>query len=220
MAENNNAGKPAQDFVPIEEIRDGVVILKDHSMRLVLLVSSLNFALKSADEQMAILMQFQNFLNSLDFHIQISIESRRLDIKPYLRTLEEQAVSQTNELLKVQTREYIEFIKKFTETVDIMEKKFFVVVPYTPPILTSASGKSFISGLFGKKTKAQTTAANATKQTDFEEHRTQLEQRAAVVSQGFSGLGLRVAQLGTEELVELYFKIFNPGDSNIPRINI
>lgn len=211
----NNIGTPAQDFVPIQEIRDGVVILKDGSMRLVLLVSSLNLALKSAEEQVAILGQFQNFLNSLDFHIQIFVESRKLDIKPYLRTLEEQAVKQTNDLLKVQTREYIEFVKKFTETVDIMTKNFFVVVPYAPPLLGNLPGK----GLLAKILPQKPGRVAVTKQTDFEEHRTQLEQRAAVVSQGFSGLGLRVAQLGTEELVELYFKIFNPGDSNIPQVN-
>lgn len=215
MAETNS-GVPAQDFVPIQEIRDGVVLLKDGSMRLVLLVSSLNLALKSADEQMAILTQFQNFLNSLDFHIQISVESRKLDIKPYLRTLEEQVVKQTNDLLKVQTREYIEFIKKFTESVDIMTKNFFVIVPYTPPLLANLSGKGLLNSLWPKKSGAATPTVST---DNFEEHRTQLEQRAAVVSQGFSGLGLRIAQLGTEELVELYFKIFNPGDSNIPRLN-
>lgn len=217
--DSNNSGKPAQDFVPIQEIRDGVVVLKDHSMRLVLMISSLNFALKSADEQMAILAQFQNFLNTLDFHIQIFIESRRLDIRPYVRTLEERVVEQTNELLKVQTREYIEFVKKFTESVEIMTKNFFVVVPYTPPIFSSLPGKGFLSKLFGKKNSSAGNAERSEAGRDFEEHRTQLEQRAAVIYQGFSGLGLRVAQLGTEELVELYFKLFNPGDTNIPKVN-
>src|SRR3989338_2073422 len=121
-----------QDFVPIKEIRDGVVILKDGTMRMVLLVSSINFALKSTDEQTAILMQFQNFLNSLDFYIQIFVQSRRLDIRPYLRTLEERLVAQTTDLMKVQVREYIEFIRKFTETTDIMSKSFFFIIPYTP----------------------------------------------------------------------------------------
>lgn len=209
--------QPTQDFVPIQEIRDGVVILKDGAMRSLLLVSSLNFALKSADEQMAILMQFQNFLNSLDFHVQIFVQSRRLDIKPYIRTLEERMIAQTNDLMKVQTKEYIEFIKKFTETVDIMSKNFFIVIPYTPPIIGSLSRNSFFSKIFGKKKEALPSTVKA--YDEFEEHRTQLEQRASVVSQGFSGLGLRVAQLGTEELVELYFKMFNPGEGAAPIVN-
>lgn len=216
MAKEKTSGRATQDFVPIEEIRDGVVVLKNGSLRQVLLVSSLNFALKSADEQIAILMQFQNFLNSLDFHIQIFVQSRKLDIKPYLRTLEERVTAQTSDLMKVQTREYIEFIKKFTETVDIMTKNFFVVVPYSPPAFSTSSKEGIFSRLFSKKTAQQ---QKQNKSNDFEEYRTQLEQRAAVVSQGFSGIGLRVAQLGTEELVELYFKLFNPGEGSVPTIN-
>lgn len=208
-------GKPTQDFVPIKEIRDGIVILKDNSLRLALMVSSINFALKSEDEKMAILLQFQNFLNSLDFHIQLFIQSRRLDIKPYLRTLEERLVAQTNDLMKIQTKEYIEFIRKFTETTDIMSKSFFVVIPYTPALLEKVRGGGTLAKFFpvGRKVKTGGSAED-----DLEEHRSQLEQRAGVVEQGFGRIGLRVVQLGTEELVELYFKIFNPGETDIPSI--
>lgn len=212
----SNTAQATQDFVPIREIRDGVVVLKDGSLRMVLLVSSLNFALKSADEQTAILLQFQNFLNSLDFHIQIFIESRRLDIKPYLRTLEERLVAQTTDLMKVQVREYIEFIRKFTETTDIMSKSFFVVVPYSPPVLTAAGREGLLSRIIpgrAKKSKQEVTAADS---KDFDERRMQTEQRASVIEQGFGAIGLRVAQLGTEELVELYFKLFNPGETEAP----
>ncbi|MCI0619234.1 hypothetical protein L0244_40205, partial [bacterium] len=107
--------KSTQAFVPIQEIRNGVVILKDTSLRGMLLASSLNFALKSVDEQTAIIAQFQNFLNSLEFPIQIFLQSRELDIRPYIALLEERHEVQTNELLKLQTREYIEFIKGFVE---------------------------------------------------------------------------------------------------------
>ncbi len=208
--------RATQEVVPIEEIRDGVVILKNRSLRMVLMISSLNFALKSTDEQMAILGQFQNFLNSLDFHIQIFIQSRRLDIRPYLATLEERMAAQTNDLLKVQTREYIGFIKNFTSTTEIMTKSFFVVVPYTPAILTAGKSKGFIGSFFkAKKTSGE---RQADSNADFEEQRMQLEQRAAVVEQGFRGLGLRVAPLGTEELVELYGKLFNPGQNDIPTV--
>ena len=206
-----------QDFVPIQEIRDGVVTLKDGSLRMVLLVSSINFALKSTDEQTAILMQFQNFLNSLDFHVQIFIQSRRLDIKPYLRTLEERLTAQTTDLMKVQVREYIEFIKKFTETTDIMSKSFFIVIPYTPPVFSAMGQKNFWRKWLPGKSKTQSLKPNPSPD-DFDEHRMQIEQRAAVIGQGFGAVGLRVAELGTEELVELYFKLFNPGETDIPNL--
>ncbi len=213
----NTPAKPAQDFVPIKEIRDGVVLLKDGDMRAVLIVSSINFALKSEDEQNGVLLQFQNFLNSLDFSIQLFIQSRRLDIRPYLRTLEERYIAQTNDLMKIQTKEYIEFIKKFTETADIMSKNFFVVVPYNPPVLDQSGKHGFLSKLLPGRNKNEGRGA-AGEADQFEEQRSQLEQRAAVVEQGFNSIGLRVVQLGTEELVELYFKIFNPGESEVPAI--
>ncbi len=200
--------KSTQSFVPIDEIRDGVVVLKDGSLRAVLIASSINFALKSRDEQQGLLLQYQNFLNSLDFYIQIFVQSRRLDIRPYLGILDERLAAQTNDLLKVQTKEYIEFIKSFTENNNIMTKSFFVVIPYAPPLIQSRQG--FLTKLFTKKTdKVVDTLA-------FEEQRNQLEQRIDVVRQGLGRLGVRVELLGTEELVELYFKAFNPGEVNIP----
>jgi hypothetical protein len=123
------SSKTTQDFVPIREIRDGIVILKDGSMRALVLASSLNFALKSADEQNSIIYQFQNFLNSLDFSVQIFVQSKRLDIRPYIALLEERYKEQVTELMKIQTREYIEFIKTFVENSNIMTKSFFIIIP-------------------------------------------------------------------------------------------
>ena len=143
--------KATQDFVPIKEIRNETVVLKDGSVRAVLMASSLNFALKSADEQIAITSQFQNFLNSLDFSLQFFIESRELDIRPYLAILEDRYEKQINDLMKIQVREYVEFIKNFTKNENIMTKNFFVVIPYTPPILDTAKK---MSGLFGKKRRS------------------------------------------------------------------
>jgi len=207
-----------QDFVPIKEIHDGIVVLKDNSLRMVLMASSLNFALKSEDEQQAILFQFQNFLNSLDFTVQFYIQSRQLDIRPYIMLLEERRGLQTSDLMKIQITEYIDFIKKFTETVRIMTKRFFIVVPYTPPLVTaggSQSAFSFFENIVSKRKKSGSEKRQA--QTEvFEENRTQLEQRAAVVDQGLSRTGIRVVPLGTEELVELYYKIFNPGEQEKP----
>jgi predicted phosphohydrolase len=201
--------KTTQDFVPIQEIRDGIVVLKDGSMRSLVLASSLNFALKSADEQSAIIMQFQNFLNSLDFSVQIFIQSTRLDIRPYLAFLEERYKEQITELMKIQTREYVEFIRTFVENSSIMTKSFFIVIPYSPATITVS--KNPLSS-FMNRGKNDKTLAN----TQFEESRSQLEQRVGVVEQGLVRCGVRVAELGTEEVVELYYKIFNPGETEKP----
>ncbi len=201
--------KTTQEFVPIQEIRDGVVILKDGSMRAIILASSLNFALKSGDEQNAIISQFQNFLNSLDFSVQIFIQSKKLDIRPYIALLEERYKEQMTELMKIQTREYIEFIRTFVENSNIMTKGFFIVIPYLPPLMTAS--KNPVSNMFSKG-KTNTILENE----KFEEYRSQLEQRVGVVEQGLVRCGIRVAELGTEEVVELYYKIFNPGETEKP----
>ncbi len=193
---------PTQEFVPIKEMKNGVVILKDGSMRSILMVSSINFSLKSADEQQAIIYQFQNLLNTIDFSIQISVQSRRLDIRPYLNLLEERKSAQTDELLETQVKEYIEFIKLFTEAVEIMTKNFYVVVPYTP-------AKFNVSKSFSFKKKGTDKSDSG---DNFEEQRIQLDQRVSVVEQGLARCGLRSVQLGTEETIELYYKIFNPGE--------
>lgn len=211
MASPQLNAKATQDFVPIKEIRDGVVILKDGTMRMVLMASSINFALKSPDEQNGIIMQFQNFLNSLNFSTQIFLQSRRLDIRPYIALLEDRYKAQTSDLLKLQTKEYINFIKSFTDATNIMTKTFFIIVSYAPPVIGGGASKGSMLGLGGSN-KSTTEAKIA----DFEEHRTQLEQRASVVQQGISRCGVKAVQLGTEELIELYYKLFNPGEIDKP----
>lgn len=207
------ASKAAQEFVPIEEIHDGVVVLKDGTLAMALICSSLNFSLKSEEEQTAIVAQYQNFLNSLDFSVQIYVQSRRLDIRPYISLLEERMKVQVNDLIKIQTREYIQFIKNFTDSVSIMTKTFFVIIPYTPPFVT-LPGKS--DGIFAKLLGRGGGADGGKRRETFEENRAQLEQRAEVVAQGLVRCGVRALPLGTEELVELFYKIFNPGELERP----
>lgn len=202
--------KSTQDFVPIREVRDGVVVLKDKSMRAVLLASSINFALKSEDEQTAFIVQFQNFLNSLDFSVQIFVQSRMLDIRPYLATLEVQLKEQLDDLMRIQIREYIDFVKSFTEAANIMTKNFFVVVPYTPAIVDV--GSSIMPQMPWNKKKKNTVEMNRS----FEEAVSQLEQRIAIVQQGLVRTGVRTVQLGTEEAIELLYKMFNPGEEGKP----
>ena len=203
--------RASQDFVPIREVRDGIIVLKDGSMRAVLMASSLNFALKSEDEQNAFIMQFQSFFNSLDFPVQIHIESRGLDIRPYLSTLEDAYKGTIDQLMRIQIREYIEFIRNFVEGANIMTKHFFVIVPYSPAIINVKKG-GVLSSLFGGgKTKTQVDKDKA-----FEESVSQIDQRIAVVQQGLIRSGVRTAQLDTEEVIELLYKIYNPGEQDQP----
>src|SRR3989338_4896674 len=209
MAVSTNA---TQEFVPIKEVREGIVLLKDGGMRAILLCSSLNFSLKAEDERNAILMQFQDFLNSLDFSIEIVVQSRKLDIRPYIVLLEQQEKAQTNNLMRIQVKEYIEFIKNFTESVNIMTKNFFIVVPYSPALVDTGDISSFASKLGFSKPKEKVAEAEA----DFEESRSQLEERLSVVEQGLVRTGIRVARLGTEEVIELFYKAFNPRETEKP----
>lgn len=202
--------KSTQEFVPIREVRDGVIVLKDGSLRSIVLANSINLSLKSGEEQKAVILQFQSFLNTLDFPIQISVQSRKLDIRPYLLTLENRMKVQSEPLLKMQTKEYIEFIRNFTETVSIMTKTFFIVVPYTHTSIQPSGGfLSGISGMFSSKNKEQ---VKMEKEEDFEEKRSQLEERVGVIQQGLARCGIKSAQLGTEEVVEVFYKVFNPGE--------
>lgn len=204
--------KSVQDFIPIEEIRDGIIVLKDGQMRMILLASSINFDLKSQDEQEAIIAQYQNFLNSLDFSVQFFTQSRKLDIRPYVTLLEKRLKEQLNELIKIQTREYIEFVKNVTEKTNIMSKTFFVVIPLSPSSLGIKKGGG-LGSLFKSSSGSKLAKENFER---FEEYRSQLEQRRSAVVQGLARIGIRTAMLGTEELVELFYKIFNPGDASVP----
>jgi hypothetical protein len=197
-----------QEFVPIKEVRDGIIILNDGSMRALLLASSINLSLKSADEQQGEIMQFQNFLNSLDFSIQIVVQSRRLDIRPYIILLEGRMKEQLEPLLKIQTREYINFIRGFTDEVAIMSKQFIVVVPYSAAPL--GSGGDITKSFFSKKEANPAGKSDAL--VEFEEKRTQLDERVGVVQSGLGRLGVRSVQISTEEAIELYYKVFNPGE--------
>ena len=195
----------------MREVRNGIVVLKDGGLRAVLLASSLNFALKSEDEQTAFIIQFQNFLNSLDFSVQIFVQSRMLDIRPYIATLEAAYKQQLDDLMRIQIREYIEFVKSFTEAANIMTKNFFVVVPYSATAVTIAKGGP-ASIMPWNRRKGSAEEANRT----FEEQVTQLEQRIAIVQQGLVRTGVRTVQLGTEEAIELLYKMFNPGEEGKP----
>ena len=213
-AQTKVKAEATQAFVPIKEVRDGIVILKDGSLRALLMASSINLALKAADEQQAIIAQFQNFLNSLEFMVQFFIESRDLDIRPYIALLEERYSKELDDLMKIQIREYIAFIKDFTERANIMSKNFFIVVPYDPALIARGKGiTSTISSLLPASSSATTSALT---DEQFEQYRSQLEQRISVIEQGLVRTGVRTVKLGTEEVIELFYKLFNPGELEKP----
>ena len=207
--------RATQEFVPIKEVRDGIVILKDGSLRALLMASSINLALKSQDEQEAVIGQFQNFLNSLEFTVQFFVESRGLDIRPYIALLEERYAAELDDLMKIQIREYVTFIKDFTERSNIMTKNFFIVVPYEPALAARSGGG--VGGALGALLPGNAaSSANTLTDETFEQYRTQLEQRLAVIEQGLVRTGVRVVLLGTEEVIELFYKLFNPGELEKP----
>lgn len=196
-----------RSFVEIEEIRDGILIMRDKSLRAVLMASSINFSLKSGDEQDAIVLQYQNFLNSLDFSVEFFIQSRRLNIEPYLDTLRERQKNEFNELIKIQINEYIEFVKTFVESANIVTKNFYVVVPFAPLAVNRKEGlKDAFSSLTGKKD------TNVFEEKKFQEYKIQLYQRVDAVRQGLIRTGVRMVPLNTEELIELFYGMYNPGE--------
>ena len=202
------SAKATQEFVPIKEVRQGTIVLKDGALRAILAVSSVNLALKSGQEQIATIRQFQSFLNSIDFPIQIVVQSRRLDIRPYLLTLEAKIKEQREPLLKIQTVGYISFVREFTEQVSIMRKYFYVVIPYEEATLSAKKG--LFASIFGKRKSAR--AQQKDDDISFEEKRTQLDERVSVISSGLASCGARSERLQTEEVIELFYKTFNPGD--------
>lgn len=208
MTRPNQKQKSAtQDFVDIEEIREGVTILKDGTLRGILMCSSMNFELKSQEEQEAIIAAYQGFLNSFDWSIQIVIHSRRLDINPYLTLLEEKLKTQENELLKIQTAEYIEFIRSLVGLENIMTKSFFLVIPFDPTESKTAGVEEKLGGLFKKAAK---TAPIVLSQERFNEYKTQLVQRQEHIILGLSRFGIQALPLQTEELIELFYNLYNP----------
>ena len=203
-----------QEKIDIADIKDGVVILKDKTLRAVLMTSSVNFALKSTEEQDALTFHFQGFLNSLDFPIQILVTSRKFDITSYLEILDQKKKEQTSELLRIQTSEYIDFIRSLTDLANIITESFYVVVPLAP----IESRETGILGKF-KEIIGQKKTTSEEKQS-FEELKTQLWQRVGYVSSGLENIGVRSSILNTNELIELYYRLYNPEAKEKPSLSI
>lgn len=198
-----------QDFLGFEEIREGTIVLPSRAIRGVLLVSSTNFALKSQEEQDAIVYQFQSFLNSLDFSLQVVIQSRRLNITGYIDRLKSLEERQTNELLRQQTAGYREFVESLIAGGSILAKNFFVVVPFT--LLEALPGGEASRNILKTKPKF----AGKLTDEEFDRMKTQLWQRMEFVALGLRRMGLHVASLSSEELVELLWTWYHPEEAEV-----
>lgn len=193
-----------QESLRISEIRDGVVIMRDGSLRAVVLGSAINFDLMSQQEQDGIELAFQSFLNSLHFPIQIVVRSQRLDLDSYIDGLKKQQQALDNQLLSNLMEDYIANIKGLIEEVNIMDKQFYVVVPFFPPIHTKEGFVSSVKGILGPQ------QAISVGETEFLQYKTELSQRIQLVSSGLSQMGVRAIPLATQELVDLYYTSYNP----------
>lgn len=200
----NKIGVSTQQYLNIAEIKDNTLVMKDGTLRAVLLVSSINFALKSEDEQNAVINSYASFLNNISFTLQIVIQSRELDIDNYLQYLKEKEKEQTNKLLKVQTADYIEYIKELISLGKIMNKRFYVIVPYDP---MTDKHKGFLS-LVSEALKPATVIK--LKEKTFRSYQEMLDRRVDSVVGGLESMGVAVARLDTQSLIELYYKTYNP----------
>lgn len=205
----NNQQQPivsTQEFLAFGEIHEGIVITKTGELRVVLMASSINFSLKSEQEQTAIIYAYQSFLNSLTFPIQIMMQSRQLDLSKYLAKLKESSAKQANELLKNQMEDYRNYVEKLIKVANIMDKKFYIVIPYMPPT-TTAMVKP---GLFNKQ-KDNSSVKITPEQ--FSGYKQELSQRVQVIQSGLGSIGVRTAQLNTQQIVELLYGIYNPEEA-------
>lgn len=193
-----------QQYLDIAEIKEDCVVLKDGTLRAVLLVSSLNFSLKSEEEQNAIIAAYISFLNSLNFPLQICIQSRVLDIDGYLERLKKIEKEQTNELLRIQTTEYRQYVSELVKLGDIMTKRFYVIVPYNPLSDKQTSWFSRFTDIF--------TAASEIKlnQKQFLERKRSLSQRVEQIATHLASMSLKAVILDTQSLIELYYNTYNP----------
>lgn len=209
-----SSGSSTQGFLLISEIKDDVIVARDGGLRAVVAVSSTNFALKSQDEQNAIIARYQAFLNSLDFSIQILMQSRHLDIHGYLDKIRARQTQQTNELLRMQTEEYVEYVKKLLEFGNIMNKTFYVVVPYSAGGPVEAGVKQKLKNLINPSAPIV-----ASKQKFLAEAQ-QLNDRVARIEGELNSINLRTMRLKTQELVELLFNSYNIASAQRGRVEL
>lgn len=206
---NKKAEKKKKNFIPtqqhllVSEIKQDTIVMKDGTMRAVLLVSSINFALKNDDEQNAIISSYVSFLNGLDHPLQILVQSRQLQLQPYIDKLIAQEKQQNNELLRAQIADYRSFINELVSLSEIMSKRFYIVVPYDP---LSNKNKSFWSRLSDVVHPATTVKVKGDR---FTKRKYDLDQRVRQIESGLQSMSLTTVRLDTQSLIELLYATYN-----------
>jgi len=200
-----------QNTLQIAEIRDGLVIMNDGTFRSVIMVKSINFDLMSPGEQEAVEYAYQGFLNSLYFPMQIFIRSQKVDIEPYIEKLDKIRSEHDNMLLALLMEDYIGYIDALAQQTNIMDKKFYIVIPYagtTEGQKALGSNKGFINGLVGIfSAKEQRVVIS---ENELEKAKTELRNRVQAALSGLMQCGIKGLPLDTQELIELYYDIYNP----------
>jgi len=197
-------GPPTQRYLDIAEIRENAVVLKDGTLRGVFMVASINFALKSEDEQQATVQSYMQFLNGLEYPIQVVIQSRKMNIDAYMEALKEQERTIANDLLRTQIADYRGFVNELVDLGQIMQKKFYIVVPYDP---ATDKKKGFMAKLSAAIMPATIIKLNEKK---FKDRKDSLLQRMSTIQNGLLGMGLKSVMLDTQGLIELYYTVYNP----------
>jgi hypothetical protein len=202
-----STAQSTQEYVDVAGIKEGVVILKSGGLRMILMSSSINFALKSEEEQNAIIANYQGFLNSLVFPVQIVMQSRRLDLDSYVAKLDEAYEQESNELIQIQIQDYTSFIKRLVSVANIMDKKFFIIIPYSPVNIQKR-------GLFDKIFNPAKIAKVNISDNEFKRFKEELSQRASVIINGLSAIGVKAAALNTQQVADLLYSTYNPEEGN------
>ena len=213
-----NSASSTQTHLRIAEIREGVVVLKNGGLRAVLKTSSINFNLKSEEEQNSIIYSYQNFLNSLEFPLQILVRSKKLDIDDYIEQVKKLGEKQQNKLLQGQTFEYAEYIKKLVEYADIMQKEFYVIVAHDPVRASGQGTVSMFQSFFQRLSPKDSYADIKTRHAEFNNLKKNLAQRISTVKSGLENCGLKVEQLDTNALIELFYESYNPLTSRTQKL--
>lgn len=196
-----------QRYLPIAEIKEETVVLKNGGLRAVLKVNSLNFNLKSEIEQQGIIAGYQGFLNTVIFPIQILVRSARLNIDPYIANIKKRVDLQKSALLKEQTLDYADFMEKLVDIADIMQKTFYIVVPVDAP----TKGKRGILQRFYEWMNVDDSRAKALQRSrEFHSYSKILRDRVTLIQSGLENVGITMRRLKTDELVQLYYGIYNP----------
>ncbi len=196
-----------QQHIPFSAVYDDVIVTKKGQFCQILMVNSVNFGLKSEEEQNAIIAQYQSFLNSLTFPIQIVMHSKRLDLTNYIKDLENRVGQEPNELIRYQIQEYSDFVQKLISIANIMDKKFFIVVPQLLPS-TELSGGGALSGIFGNPNVHLQVPLKK-----FLKIKEEIVQRSNVIISGLSSMGITSQILSTKQIIEVFYRTYNPEDA-------